>query len=164
MNLGPLFFKYEKGWFKKLQDKKQIWWVKRWPFRGTIFIKFFPCIVPFVIFFFFLLWIVLIIAIVLPYEFILVKSAFYTTLIYLTNRLVSISITERLKDLTILTEGQLTHLLPMHSFLAHGKHHKTVRFSDVFRGVEKGCIGKKWVKHRQLIITSLQRFPEWYSQ
>ena len=84
-------------------------------------------------FFFFLLWIVLIIAIVLPYEFILVKNAFYTTLIYLTNRFVSMSIIERLKNLTILTEGQLTHLFPMHSFSAHWKHHKTVRFSDVFR-------------------------------
>ena len=39
----------------------------------------------------------------------------------------------------------LTHSFPMHPFFTPCKQ-KTVRFSDVFRGVEKGCIGNEWVK------------------
>ena len=33
----------------------------------------------------------------------------------------------------------------MHPFSTHWKH-KTLRFSNVVRGVEKGCIGNRWVK------------------
>ena len=40
----------------------------------------------------------------------------------------------------------LTHLPPMHSFSTPGKYQKTLRFSDVFRGLEKRFIGNKWVK------------------
>ena len=39
----------------------------------------------------------------------------------------------------------LTYFFPMRHFLTPWKHQKPLRFSDVFRGVEKGCIGKKWV-------------------
>ena len=49
-------------------------------------------------------------------------------------------------------------------FLGPRKTSQNCKVFWCFQGVEKGCIGKKWVKHRQLIITSLQRFPEWYSQ
>ena len=38
----------------------------------------------------------------------------------------------------------LTHLFPMHPFSTPWKHQKTVRFSYVFRGNKKGCIGNKW--------------------
>ena len=31
-------------------------------------------------------------------------------------------------------------------FLCPWKHQKSLRFSDVFQGLEKGCIGNKWVK------------------
>ena len=43
-----------------------------------------------------------------------------------------------------LARFSLTHSFPMHS-LTSWKHHKTLRFSDVFIGVVKGCIGNKWV-------------------
>ena len=33
----------------------------------------------------------------------------------------------------------------MYPFSTPWKHQKTVRFSDFFNGVEKGCIGNKWV-------------------
>ena len=36
-------------------------------------------------------------------------------------------------------------MLPVHPFSTPWKHQNTSRFSDVFRGVEKGCIGDKWV-------------------
>ena len=36
-------------------------------------------------------------------------------------------------------------MLPVHPFSTPWKHQNTLRFSDVFRGVEKGCIGDKWV-------------------
>ena len=39
-----------------------------------------------------------------------------------------------------------THLIPMHYFSTLWKHQKTLRFFDVFQGVEKGWIGNKWVK------------------
>ena len=39
----------------------------------------------------------------------------------------------------------LTHLLPMDPFSTPRKHQKTLRFSDIFRGVEKGCTGNKLV-------------------
>ena len=39
----------------------------------------------------------------------------------------------------------LTHSFPMHFFSTPWKHQKTVRFSDIFKGVEKGRIGNKWV-------------------
>ena len=35
--------------------------------------------------------------------------------------------------------------VPNASFLYPLKQKKTLRFSDVFRGVEKGCIGNEWV-------------------
>ena len=38
----------------------------------------------------------------------------------------------------------LTYLFPMYPFSIPWKHQKTLRFSDVFRGVEKGCIWNKW--------------------
>ena len=47
---------------------------------------------------------------------------------------------------TCIIRYTLTHLFPMHPFSKPWKHQKTLRFSDVFRGAEKGCIGKKWVK------------------
>ena len=40
----------------------------------------------------------------------------------------------------------LTHLFPVNPFSTPWKHQKTVRFSDVFRGVEKGCIRSEWIK------------------
>ena len=40
----------------------------------------------------------------------------------------------------------LTHLFPMHPFCTPIKHQKVLRFSDVFRVVEKGFIGSKWIK------------------
>ena len=36
-------------------------------------------------------------------------------------------------------------MLPIHPFSTPWKHQKTVRFSDIFKGVQKGCIGNKWV-------------------
>ena len=39
--------------------------------------------------------------------------------------------------------SELTHLFPMHLFSTPWKHQKTVRFSNVFRGVEKVCTGNK---------------------
>ena len=33
----------------------------------------------------------------------------------------------------------------MHPISTRWKHQKTLRFSDVFRGLEKGCIGNKCV-------------------
>ena len=35
----------------------------------------------------------------------------------------------------------------MHPFSTPWKHQKTLRFFDVFQGVEKGCIGNEWVKY-----------------
>ena len=40
----------------------------------------------------------------------------------------------------------LTHLFPMHHLFTPWKRQKTLRFSDVFREVEKECLGNKWVK------------------
>ena len=40
---------------------------------------------------------------------------------------------------------KLTHFFPMHPFPTPWKHQETLRFSDFFQGVEKGCIGNKWV-------------------
>ena len=34
----------------------------------------------------------------------------------------------------------------MHPFSTPLKNQKSVRFSDVFRGERKGCIGNEWVK------------------
>ena len=50
---------------------------------------------------------------------------------------------------------QLTYLFPIQSFSTLGRHQKTLLFSDVFRGVEKGCIGNKWVQNPviKIIIT-----------
>ena len=42
---------------------------------------------------------------------------------------------------------QLTYLFPMQPFSTLGRHQKTLLFSDVFRRVEKGCIGNKWVQN-----------------
>ena len=36
-------------------------------------------------------------------------------------------------------------MLPVHPFSTPWKHQNTLRFSDVSSGVEKGCIGDKWV-------------------
>ena len=36
----------------------------------------------------------------------------------------------------------------MHPFSCTWKHRKTLKFSDVFRGLEKGCIGSKWVNEK----------------
>ena len=41
----------------------------------------------------------------------------------------------------------LTYSFPMHPFSTPWKHQKTLRFSDVFNGVQKGCIGKEWVNY-----------------
>ena len=41
--------------------------------------------------------------------------------------------------------SSLTHLFPMHPFSTPWKHQTIVWFSDVFRGLRKGCIGTKWV-------------------
>ena len=49
------------------------------------------------------------------------------------------------------TEAELTHSFPMHSFSTPWKHQKTVKFSDVFRGVEKGCIGNERVKENRCL-------------
>ena len=40
-----------------------------------------------------------------------------------------------------------THSFPMHPFSTLRKHKRTVRFSFVFRGVEKGCIRNEWVNY-----------------
>ena len=45
-----------------------------------------------------------------------------------------------------------THLFPMNPFYTPGKHRKAAKFSDVFRGLEKGCIGNKWVKHADVFL------------
>ena len=42
---------------------------------------------------------------------------------------------------------QLTYLFPIQPFSNLGRHQKILLFSDVFRGVEKACIGKKWVQN-----------------
>ena len=42
----------------------------------------------------------------------------------------------------------LTHSLPMHPFSTHWKHQKNLRFSNVFMGLETGCIGNEWVKQK----------------
>ena len=52
----------------------------------------------------------------------------------------------------------LTHSFPMHPFSTLWKHQKTVRFSDIFRGVEKGCTGNEWVNkymHSIFFLTML---------
>ena len=49
----------------------------------------------------------------------------------------------------------LTHSFPMHSFSTPWKHRKTARFCDVFRGVEEGCIGNKWVRIKSNSIFSV---------
>ena len=49
----------------------------------------------------------------------------------------------------------LTHSFPMHSFSTTWKHRKTARFCDVFRGVEEGCIGNKWVRIKSNSIFSV---------
>ena len=36
-------------------------------------------------------------------------------------------------------------MLPVHPFSTPWKHQNTLRFSDVSSGVEKGCLGDKWV-------------------
>ena len=41
---------------------------------------------------------------------------------------------------------EINHLFPILPFPTPWKHQKALRFSDVFRGVKKGCIGNKWVK------------------
>ena len=46
----------------------------------------------------------------------------------------------------------LGHLFPMHLSSTPWKHQKTVRFSDVFGEVGKGCIGNKWVTQMGLVI------------
>ena len=43
----------------------------------------------------------------------------------------------------------------MHPFSNPWKH-KTVRFSDVFREVEKGCIGNKWFNIKQEMVKASQ--------
>ena len=40
----------------------------------------------------------------------------------------------------------MSPFVPSAPFLYPRNNQKTVRFSNVFRGVEKGCIGNKWVK------------------
>ena len=40
----------------------------------------------------------------------------------------------------------LTHMFPIHPFCTLWKHKKSLRFSDVFKGLEKGCIVNKWFK------------------
>ena len=40
---------------------------------------------------------------------------------------------------------QLTDLFLMHPFSTPWKHYKTVRFSDISEGGERGSIGNKWV-------------------
>ena len=40
----------------------------------------------------------------------------------------------------------LTHSFSMYPFSIPWKHQKILRFSDVFKEVEKSCIGKEWVK------------------
>ena len=40
----------------------------------------------------------------------------------------------------------------MHPFSTPWKHQKTERFSDIFRGVEKGCIGNEWVNVFEYLI------------
>ena len=42
---------------------------------------------------------------------------------------------------------QLTYLFPIQPFSTLVRHQKILLFSDVFRGVEKGCIGNKWVQN-----------------
>ena len=44
---------------------------------------------------------------------------------------------------------RLSHLFPMHSFLPPENIRKPYVFILCFQGVEKGCIGKKWVKKMQ---------------
>ena len=41
--------------------------------------------------------------------------------------------------------SSLTHSFPVHPFSTPLKHQKTLRFSGIFRGVEKGFIGNEWV-------------------
>ena len=47
----------------------------------------------------------------------------------------------------------LTHSFPMHPFSTPFPP-PPVRFSDVFRGVEKGCVGNKWVN-----FWNFEKFP-----
>ena len=42
-----------------------------------------------------------------------------------------------------------THFFPMHPFSTPLNHQKALRFSDVFRGVKKRCIGSTWVNHEE---------------
>ena len=44
----------------------------------------------------------------------------------------------------------------MHPFSVPWKHQKTLRFSDVFREVEKGCIGNEWVNNCEQMHSSLR--------
>ena len=56
-------------------------------------------------------------------------------------------------------ENVLTHLFPMHPFSTPWKHQKTDRIC--FQGVEKGCIGDKWVKEimaRIIVLRWLKTF------
>ena len=41
----------------------------------------------------------------------------------------------------------LTNSFPVHYFFTPWKHQKALRFSDVFRRLEKGCFGNEWVKN-----------------
>ena len=48
---------------------------------------------------------------------------------------------------------QVNPFVPMHPFSIPLKHQKTVRFYDIFGGIEKGCIGNKWVMQFDVIFT-----------
>ena len=55
---------------------------------------------------------------------------------------------------------RLTHLFPMHPFSTPSKHQKTLWFFlcfDVFRVLEKGCIGNEWVN--ETVSPRLKVFP-----
>ena len=42
-------------------------------------------------------------------------------------------------------DAYLTYSFLMHLSSTLWKHQKALKFSDAFRGVEKGCIGNRWV-------------------
>ena len=65
----------------------------------------------------------------------------------------------RLKETTL--SELSTHIFPMHPFSTPWKDEKTVRFSDVFGGVEKGCIGNKWVKNASVNKSKLFLLKYW---
>ena len=39
----------------------------------------------------------------------------------------------------------------MQPFSTPWKYQKIVRFSDVLRGIEKGCIGNEWIKEKNTV-------------